>query len=371
MPDLSKRFQRLDEVPVPDLRHDIEDRGLRPAFIPDAPSTRRRTIAGLVAFAVFAAAGVFAWKVFTPGSGDGNVAAGARIYRDPSGWTIHVPRGWSSLSFDVSDASDGTRFHGVQLSNVELPTPVAGSGAPPQPSSSALPKNAVAVIIGQTSGLPGGDEIPLPLSLDAFAEGSALPGAPVLDVAYFAAGGSTFVSTVKIGAQTYNDATLRTVGQTVASFRFAQPATPACVTSQLSARIVGSDGAAGTLYSTIGLTNTSTSDCHLEGSPAVEMLDPSGAALAVQEQPGLPQGPSVEPSTVLLQQGQEASIVVAFSDVNVGELPCFQVGSLRITPEGSSDGLVVALVPGGEVCGGIVWVAPFLASTGVSSTAGP
>jgi hypothetical protein len=364
MPDLSKRFQRLDEVPVPDLRHDIEDRGLRPAFIPDAPSTRRRTIAGLVAFAVFAAAGIFAWRVFTPGSGDDHVADGSRLYRDPSGWTVHVPRGWSSLSFDVSDPLDGTRFHGVQLSNVELPRPMAGSGAPPQPSSSALPKSAVAVIIAQTSSLPGGDEIPLPLSLDAFTQGSALPGAPELNVAYFAAGGSTFVSTVKIGAQTHDDATLRTVRQTVASFAFPQTPTPSCVTSQLSARMVGSDGAAGTLYATIGLTNTSTTDCHLEGSPAVEMLDPSGSALAVQEQPGLPQGPSLQASTVVLHQGQEASVVVAYSDVNVGPLPCLQVGSLRITPEGSSEALEAPLAPGGEVCGGTMWVAPFVSSVG-------
>jgi len=362
MPDLSKRFQRLDDVPVPDLRNEIEDRELRPASIPDAPSTRRRALAGLVAFAVFAAAGVFAWRIFTPGEGNGHVAATAHIYRDPAGWTIHVPKGWSALPFDVSDHADGTRFHGVQLSNVELPAPVAGSGAPPQPSGSALPKDGVAVIIAETSGLPGGDEIALPLSLDAFSEGSAPSGAPVLDVAYFAAGGGTYVSTVKIGAHTYDDATLRTAGQTVASFRFRQPSTPACVTSQLSARMVGSDGAAGTLYATIGLTNTSASDCHLEGSPTVEMLDPSGAVLAVQEQQGLPQGPALEASTVVLQQGREASVVVAFSDVNVGPLPCLQVGSLTITPEGSSDALEVPLVPGGEVCGGTVWVAPFAAS---------
>jgi hypothetical protein len=362
MPDLSKRFQQLDEVPVPDLRNDIEDRQLRPAFFPDAPSTRRRALAGLVAFAVFAAAGVFAWRIFTPGSGDGQIADTSRIYEDPAGWTIHVPRGWSALPFNVAEPSDGSRFQGVQLSNVELPTPVAGSGAPPQPSGSALPKNGVAVIIAQTSGLPDGDEIPLPLSLDAFTQGSALPGAPELNVASFAAGGWTFVSTVKIGAHAHDEATLRTVGQTVASFKFTQPATPACVTSQLSGRIAGSEGAAGTSFVTIGLTNTSASDCHLEGSPMVEMLDPSGTALAVQERSGLPQGPSLEASTVVLQQGQEASVVVAFSDVNVGPLPCLQVGSLRITPEGSSDGLEVPLVPGGEVCDGTVWVAPFVAS---------
>jgi hypothetical protein len=364
MPDLRGRFQRLDEIPVPDLRNDIEDRERRAPFVPDPASTRRRLIAGLVAFAVFAAAGIFAWKAFAPGSGDGQVAATSGIYRDPSGWTIHVPRGWHVVPFDVSDPSDGSRLQGVQLSNVELPVPAVGSGLPPQPSSLVLPKKGVAVIVARTSGSPGGDEIPLPLSLDAFVEGSAPPGAPVLDVAYFAAGGWTFVSTVKIGAHAYDDATLRTVGEAVASFRFPQPSTPVCDSSQLSGRMTGSEGAAGTAFVTIGLTNASTSTCHLEGSPTIEMLSPSGTSLPIGERAGLPEGPSLEASTVVLQTGQEASVVAAFNDVNVGQLPCLKAGSLRITPTGSTGALEVPLVPSGEVCNRTVWVAPFAASSG-------
>ena len=364
MPDLRGRFQRLDEIPVPDLRNDIEDREQRPPFVPDAASTRRRLIAGLVAFAVFAAAGIFAWKAFAPGSGGDQVAATSGIYRDPAGWTIRVPRGWHVVPFDVSDPSDGSRLQGVQLSNVELPVPAMGSGLPPQPSSLVLPKKGVAVIVAHTSGSPGGDEIPLPLSLDAFVEGSAPPGAPVLDVAYFAAGGWTFVSTVKIGAHAYDDATLRTVGEAVASFRFSQPSTPACGSSQLSGRMTGSEGAAGTAFVTIGLTNGSTSACHLEGSPKVEMLSPSGTSLPIGGRVGLPEGPSLEPSTVVLRTGQEASVVVAFNDVNVGQRTCLQAGSLRITPTGSTGALEVRLVPTGEVCDRTVWVAPFAASSG-------
>ncbi len=364
MPDLRGRFQRLDEIPVPDLRHDIDDREQRAPFVPGAPSTRRRVIAGLVAFAVFAAAGIFTWRAFAPGSGDDHVAATSGTYRDPAGWTIHVPRGWHVVPFDVSDPSDGSRLQGVQLSNVELPMPAVGSGLPPQPSSLVLPKKGVAVIVARTSGSPGGDEIPLPLSLDAFVEGSAPPGAPVLDVAYFAAGGWTFVSTVKIGAHAYDDATLRTIGEAVASFRFPQPSTPACGSSQLSGRMAGSEGAAGTAFVTIGLTNVSTSACHLEGSPTVEMLSPSGTSLPIGERSGLPEGPSLEASTVVLRTGQEASVVVAFSDVNVGQLPCLEAGSLRITPTGSADAIEVPLVPSGEVCDRTVWVAPFATSSG-------
>ncbi len=362
MPDLRGRFQQLDEIPVPDLRHDIDDREQRAPFVPGAPSTRRRVIAGLVAFAVFAAAGIFTWRAFAPGSSDDQVAATSKTYRDPAGWTIHVPRGWHVVPFDVSDPSDGSRLQGVQLSNVELPMPAAGSGLPPQPSSLVLPKKGIAVIVARTSGSPGGDEIPLPLSLDRFVQSSAPPGAPVLDVAYFAAGGWTFVSTVKIGAHAYDDATLRTVGEAVTSFRFPQPSTPTCVSSQLSGRMAGSEGAAGTAFVTIGLTNVSTSACHLEGSPTVEMLSPSGTSLPIGERSGLPEGPSLEASTVVLRTGQEASVVVAFSDVNVGQLPCLEAGSLRITPTGSSDAIDVPLVPTGEVCDRTVWVAPFVVS---------
>jgi hypothetical protein len=222
-----------------------------------------------------------------------------------------------------------------------------------------LPKKGVAVIVARTSGLPDDDEVPLPLSLDGFIEGSALPGAPVLDVAYFAAGGWTFVATVKIGAHAYDDATLRIVGQTVASFRFPQPSAPPCASSQLSGRMAGSDGAAGTVFVTVGLTNTSTSACSLHGSPTVEMQSPSGAVLPVRERFGLPEGPSLEASTFVLRAGEEASVVVAFSDVNVGQLPCREVGSLRITPADPAGALEVRLSPGGEVCDGTVWVAPF------------
>jgi hypothetical protein len=94
------------------------------------------------------------------------------------------------------------------------------------------------------------------------------------------------------------------------------------------------------------------------------MLSPSGASLPIGERSGLPEGPSLEASTVVLRTGQEASVVVAFNDVNVGQLPCLEADSLRITPAGSPDAIEIPLVPSGEVCDRTLWVAPFAASSG-------
>lgn len=362
MADLRGRFRGLDQVRVPDLRKDIEDREPR-GSVPEAASTRRRVIAATVAFALFAAAALLTWRAFAPDSSHGPVVA-STLYRDPAGWSIDVPQGWRALPFDVSDPSDASlRFQGVQLSTARLPLPRVAPGTPP---ASTLRKDGVAVIVARAFGPPGDDEVALPLSLDAFAAGSALPGAPGPDTAYFAAGGWTFVATVSMGARADGDATVRTVERTVASFRFPQPATPACVSSQLSGRVAGSEGAAGTAFVTIALANSSTSACHLEGSPTVRMLSASGEALPVRERPGLPEGPSLEVSTVTLRPTEEASVVIAYTDVTVGSLPCLRARSLGIAPAGSGGQLEVPLETGAEVCGGKVWVAPFAALVGGS-----
>jgi hypothetical protein len=361
MPDLQRAFGKLDEIPVPDLRHDIERREPREAPV-QTPSARARITAGIVAFAVFAAVLVLGWRSFIPGVSPENAAA-PRIYRDPAGWSLRVPGNWHVLAFDVSDGA--LRFEGVQVSNVALPRPRIVAGSPIQASSKVLPRDGVALIVARSFGPPGGNEVPLPLSLGEFAMGSAPAGAPTLDTAYFAAGGWTFVATVKTGASAHSDAT-RAVARTVASFRFPQPSTSACVSSQLSGRLAGSEGAAGTSLFTVALTNTSTSACHLQGSPAVDMLGSSGAPLPVERRPGLPEGPSLEPSTVVLSRGEEAELVVAFTDVAVGQLSCLRVSALRITPMGSGGALDVPVVEGTQVCSRTVWAAPFAAYTGAS-----
>lgn len=356
MPDLFERFRRLDDVRVPDLRTHIEDREPREPLTLPATSVRRRVIAGVVAFAVFAGAGVLAWRALAPGGSRHRVSVASVRYRDPLGWSIRVPKGWYEVPFDVSDVS--IRYQGVQLSNVVLPTPAAASGTPPQPIGTSLPGDGVAIIIARTSGAPGSDEVPLPLSMDDFVGGSSTGGGPVLETANFAAGGYTFVATAKFGAKAYRDATIRVVGRAVASFRFRLPSASSCAPSQLSGSIAGTEGAAGTQFVTIALRNTSSSPCSLEGSPSVELLDASGASLRVREQTGLPEGPSLEPSTLLLHPGQTATVTIATHDVNVGAQPCVEASSARISPTGGG-GIDVALPSVTEVCDGNVWVAPF------------
>jgi hypothetical protein len=361
MADLRRTFARLDEIPVPDLRHDVEHREPRPAV--PGRSARARIAAGIVAFAVFAAGAVLVWSSFGPGAGnDRGGTAASRTYRDPAGWTVRVPPGWHALPFDVSKGA--VRFQGVQLSNVSLPAPQIDRRVPIQARADALPPDGVALIIARTFAPPGQSEVPLPLSLDDLASGSAPGGTPTLGAAYFAAGGWTFVATVETGP-TAETAATQAVGEAVASFRYPQPPTSACGSPELSAGLSGTEGAAGTLFFTVTLTNESTTVCHVEGSPTVELLDPSGAVLPVDARAGLPEGPSLQPSTVVLYPGDEAELVVAFSDVNVGDQPCFPVGAVRITP-GLGGGVDVPLDPGAEICSRTVWAAPFAAPTGGS-----
>jgi Protein of unknown function (DUF4232) len=126
-----------------------------------------------------------------------------------------------------------------------------------------------------------------------------------------------------------------------------QPETSRCAASALRGMVQGSDGAAGTIWTTIGLRNTSARTCTLKGIPEVRLL-------GVQDQPvtapSTPLGPAGSP--VVLRSGQEARF--AFSRPNA----CDSVvaGSrLRVTLPQSRDSLTVAL--GGETrfgtCAGV------------------
>ncbi len=360
MPDLHERFQGLDRVPVPDLRNDIERREPR-APVQEAQPARRRVLAAVLALAVFAAAGVLAWQAFTPGSPTGETASPA--YHDPAGWSVRAPQGWHVVPFDVADPASTVRFVGVQISNVELGSPVAVAGSAPHPERAGFPKDGVALVLARTSGLPATDEVPLPLSLDAFTRGGATAAEPTMDTASFAAGGWTFVATVTTGPNAH-DVAIRAVGRAVTSFRFPQPTTPACTAAQLSGEVVGSEGAAGTIFVTFGLTNRSTSACHLLGSPAVHAMSPEGSGLPLRMRPGVAEGPARQASTLVLRPGQQASVVIAYSDVIVGNLACFRAGSLRITPTGDGGAVVVRLSSPWIVCGRTLWVAPVTASWG-------
>jgi hypothetical protein len=122
-----------------------------------------------------------------------------------------------------------------------------------------------------------------------------------------------------------------------------QPATSRCAASALRGTVQGSDGAAGTIWTTIGLRNASAKTCTLKGIPEVRLLGDQDQPVTAPSTPGGPAG-----SLVVLRPGQAARF--AFSRPNACDR--FVAGSrLRvILPQGRGS-LTVPL--GGETRFGI------------------
>jgi hypothetical protein len=147
---------------------------------------------------------------------------GAGTYSDPAGWTVDVPPGWHVLPFETTDG--GATSKGALLSNVELPPPSVKPGYPIQTNSKDLPDDGIALIIGIDDDPSDAQQPPKsppqpPLTLDMFAEGSALAGSPTLDLLWFSGNGHTFLATVKSGP-TAGTADRAKLQEAVASLRF-------------------------------------------------------------------------------------------------------------------------------------------------------
>jgi hypothetical protein len=154
--------------------------------------------------------------------------------------------------------------------------------------------------------------------------------------------------------------TLRTVDMILASFRFPQEPTPTCLASQLTGRVVDSEGAAGTAYGTMALDNHSDAACHLEGWPGVDVLGPTGAQLPVHERTDFPDGRARQPSTVTLQPEGFAMLGFAFNDIQETGARCEAVKTLRITPADAGGTVDIDSLTG-QICGGVIWITPFTA----------
>jgi hypothetical protein len=81
-----------------------------------------------------------------------------------------------------------------------------------------------------------------------------------------------------------------------------RPAPGRCDTSALEGSVQGSDGAAGTIYTTIGLRNVSDKTCTVKGIPQVRLVGAQGQSMTP---PSKPEGPTG--SLVVLRPGQAAS----------------------------------------------------------------
>jgi hypothetical protein len=117
-----------------------------------------------------------------------------------------------------------------------------------------------------------------------------------------------------------------------------QPASGGCAASALRGSVQGSDGAAGTIWTTIQLRNASGRTCTLKGIPGVRLLGGQGQPVTA---PSVPAGPAG--SLVVLRPGQAARF--AFSQPNACD--SFVLGArLQVTLPQGRGSLLVAL--GGE-----------------------
>lgn len=112
-----------------------------------------------------------------------------------------------------------------------------------------------------------------------------------------------------------------------------------CLASGLQAQVGGSQGAAGTIYQVIVLTNTSNATCTLYGYPGVSFVTGVGGA-----EVGLPatKNPVVAKALVTLAPGAQAGFLLGVHEV--GAIPSCNVTSvdwLRIYPPGDYGSITV------------------------------
>jgi Protein of unknown function (DUF4232) len=158
------------------------------------------------------------------------------------------------------------------------------------------------------------------------------------------------------GASTPAPAPTKTVTRTAAAAGAPAPAatasatTPApaavagpatCLPSALQASVGQGQGAAGTLYQVIVLTNTSNSACTLYGYPGVSFVTGSGGSVI-----GAPasRNPLIRDTLITLPPGQAASALVGVTDTGALPQSACQPGTsdwLQIYPPGDRGSLFV------------------------------
>ncbi|MHB8219063.1 MAG: DUF4232 domain-containing protein [Acidimicrobiales bacterium] len=125
-------------------------------------------------------------------------------------------------------------------------------------------------------------------------------------------------------------------------------------------------GAAGTIFSSATMVNTSSATCSLGGYPGMQLLTSSGTALPTDVIRGgrhFPAAQANEPATtVTLAPGQAVAFDFIYSDVPVGtETSCPASTKAEITPPNDYSHAVVT-APITACGGGTVYVSPVFAS---------
>jgi hypothetical protein len=114
-----------------------------------------------------------------------------------------------------------------------------------------------------------------------------------------------------------------------------------CLASNLKGSLGTSQGAAGTFYTDVVLTNTSAASCTLYGYPGVSFVTaPGGSEVGA----AATRDPISPPTLVTLTPGGQANILIALTDVGVyspSECQPTSVSWLRIYPPDDYDSLYV------------------------------
>ncbi len=169
-------------------------------------------------------------------------------------------------------------------------------------------------------------------------------------------------SSLAAGAAVFAAAVLGTVPAYAAPTVHDATGTPMCATSQLSASVSEAHPAAGNLYRTLVLTNTSSTACHLTGFPGVSMLDAQGQQIG---RPATREAVAYAP--VVLGAGGSASDIVHTTN-HMGS--CQQTSAkLKVYPPGNTAWLVISAQVAD--CGNVFQITPMVAGKQGTPSAPP
>ncbi len=154
------------------------------------------------------------------------------------------------------------------------------------------------------------------------------------------------------------------------------PVSDTCEGQNFSGVYNTGEGAAGTVYATVTLTNTGTTSCTLHGWPLLTLQDKLGAVLTSTLVDVPSSGNSFQflagsatdltnkansaPSTLTLAKNATTTFALAYSDVPVGTAACENAVSVSV--QFAKNGTPVSLTPSEPVqpCGGgEIWLSPF------------
>lgn len=130
-----------------------------------------------------------------------------------------------------------------------------------------------------------------------------------------------------------------------------------CSTSVLSAKLLGTSGAAGSIGGAFAFINNGPSACTLFGYPGMQLFNATGNPLPTTVIRGTSTVvPSVPERTITLAPGGRAFFYFGYADVPTGSEACPTASVVEITPPNAYDHLVVTVTI--SPCGGRVTVSP-------------